>query len=112
MIVRPEGPLEYSDFDRLSRAVDPFIAEKGALKGILVQGRKFSGWKNRQALSTHLHFVKHHHRQVKKIAAVTDNPVLAVLPRVAKHFVSADVRHFPEKEEEAAWQWLRLPEEG
>jgi hypothetical protein len=106
MIVRLEGPLESSDFDMLSRVVDPFLTKKGNLEGILIQGRNFAGWKNMRALKNHLRFVKRRHHQVKKVAAVTDHPLLAVLPDVAQRFVSAEVRHFPEKDEAAAWRWL------
>jgi hypothetical protein len=55
---------------------------------------------------THLQFVRNHHKHIKKVAAVTDSAVASSLPHVAKHFVSADVRHFGFADREAALGWL------
>ena len=41
-----------------------------------------------------------------RIAAVTDGGVLAVQPRIAKHFVAAEVRHFEYADRDAALRWL------
>jgi hypothetical protein len=37
LIVTPGGPLEASDFERLALEVDPCIAEKGRLAGLMIR---------------------------------------------------------------------------
>jgi hypothetical protein len=44
--IRLKGDLEFSDFEKLSRAVDPLLVQNGPLQGILIQAQEFSGWEN------------------------------------------------------------------
>lgn len=78
LILKPSGPLESADFEKLVREVDPYIK-----------------------------FVKNHHRKVKKLAAVTDSGFLSIMPHVAKHFARAEIRHFAYKDKDAALHWLK-----
>jgi hypothetical protein len=106
LIVTPEGPLQSADFERLALEVDPYIEEKGKLNGLMIYAESFPGWNNFAALVSHLKFVKNHHHNIKKVAAVTDIGFLSILPRVAKHFVQADIRHFDYRDKESALKWL------
>ena len=36
LIVTPQGPLEKADFELVAQEVDPFIAEKGKLAGLMI----------------------------------------------------------------------------
>jgi len=107
LCIRPQGPIEAGDFESVAKVVDPYIEEKGRLPGILIEAPSFPGWDTFGALVSHLRFVRDHHRLVSKIAAVSDSAVLSVLPKIAKHFVKAEVRHFNAKDREAALAWLR-----
>ena len=109
LIVQPEGKLEAQDFTRLASEVDPFIAESGALAGLLIEAEAFPGWKDFAALVSHLRFVKNHHAKIAKVAAVTDSGFLAILPTVADHFLAAEIKHFPYQEKQAALNWLQTP---
>ena len=106
LIVTPQGPLEKSDFEMLAREVDPYIEEKGGLRGLMIQAKSFPGWHDFAALVTHFKFVKDHHRRIARVAAVTDSGFLAILPSIAKHFVQAEVRHFDYADKEKALKWL------
>ena len=44
LIVTPNGPLEKADFERLAKEVDPFIASKGKLTGLLIYTESFPVW--------------------------------------------------------------------
>lgn len=107
LIVTPEGPLESMDFEVLAREVDPYIEEEGKLNGLMIYAESFPGWDNFAALVSHVKFVKHHHQNIRKVAAVTDSGFLSILPRVASHFVHADVRHFGYRDKEGALNWLK-----
>jgi hypothetical protein len=107
LVVEPQGTLEVSDFEALTRAVDPFIEENGRLQGLLIQSESFPGWGDFGALLSHLTFIRDHHRDIDRVAAVTDSAFLSIAPRVASHFIQAEVRHFNFGDRESAIEWLR-----
>src|SRR5258705_13160122 len=109
LVLKPEGPLEAADFTRLARQVDAYLGRKGTLRGVLVEARAFPGWQDFGALIAHLKFIRQHHRKIEKIAILTDGGVAAVMPRIARHFVRAEIRPFAIAEQSAAWSWLAAP---
>jgi len=106
LIVTPQGPLEKADFDMIGKEVDPFIAAKGKLAGLMIYARSFPGWKNFGALVSHLKFVGEHQRKIERVAAVTDSEFLTIMPSIVEHFVRAEVKHFGFDEKELALAWL------
>ncbi len=107
LIVIPEAPLESKDFEELGREVDPYIKETGKFKGLMIYAESFPGWDSFAALLSHIKFVKNHHQKMAKVAAVTDSGFLSILPRVANHFVRAEIKHFAWHDKEAALIWLK-----
>lgn len=107
LIVRPEVPLESEDFEELSREVDPYIEDLGKLRGLMVYAESFPGWNKFAAFLSHIKFIKNHHQKIEEVAAVTDSGFLSIMPRVASHFVQADIRHFPCGDKDAALDWLK-----
>jgi hypothetical protein len=106
LTVRPEGKLEAQDFRALSEAVDPFIEEKGKLAGLIIETEKFPGWKEFAGMIEHLKFVRDHHREIARVALVTDSKIADVAQSLGKHFIKADIKHFPFKELESAKSWI------
>ncbi len=106
LIVSPQGPLEKTDFELVAQEVDPFIAEKGKLNGLMVYAKSFPGWKNFEGLLSHLKFVGEHQRYIRRVAAVTDNEFLTIMPSIVAHFVHAEVKHFGFDDKEQALAWL------
>lgn len=107
LVIRPQGSLEAADFQRIAAEVDPYLEAHGKLQGVMIEAKAFPGWKDFAALVAHLRFVKNHHRQIEKVAVVSDSAVLTFLPLVASHFVQADVRHFDHADAAQAQAWLR-----
>lgn len=107
--VSPEGRLTEDDFIQLAATVDPFVAANGKLNGILILTESFPGWQDFAGLVSHLRFVKDHHRKIGKVALVTDSKAAAVAESLAKHFVSARIRHFEFAARDQALAWLRQP---
>lgn len=103
----PHGPLEKADFQRLSEVVDPYIAAKGSLKGLMVDAASFPGWESIGALLSHLEFVIGHHRKVERVAIVSDSELLKFAPHVARHIVAAEIQQFSAKEKARALAWLK-----
>lgn len=106
LILKPEGALRAEDFIALAGAVDPFIESRGELAGLMIDAPAFPGWENFAALLSHLRFVRDHHRRVRRIAVVSDSTLLAVGPRIASHFVDAEVRTFGTADRAAALAWI------
>ena len=107
LILKPTGPLESTDFEKLAGEVDPYIIENGTLNGLMIYTKSFPGWDNFAAFLSHIKFVKNHHHKIKKIAAVTGSGFLSIMPQVANHFIRADVRHFDYDDMDTALNWLK-----
>ena len=107
LLIRPQGPIQAGDFESVAKSVDPYIESKAGLRGVMIEAHSFPGWDSFAALVSHLRFVRDHHRLVAKVAAVSDGAMLSIAPRIAKHFVKAEVRHFKANERETALAWLR-----
>jgi hypothetical protein len=107
LIITPNEALTSDDFTALAAEIDPVIECSGKLRGIMIEAQAFPGWENVSALTDHLRFVRDHHRLIRRLALVSDSPVLAFLPRFASHFVSAEVKHFAWAERASALGWLR-----
>jgi len=106
LIITPEAPLESTDFEKLAQEIDPYIEENGKLHGLMIDAESFPGWSDFAAFIAHMKFVKNHHQKVQKIAFVSDNTVLSIAPRIASHFVSAEVKFFSRSKREDALHWL------
>ena len=106
LILKPEGALRAEDFTALAGAVDPYIEQHGELAGLMVDAPSFPGWENFAALLSHLRFVRDHHRRIRRIAVVSDSTLLAAAPKIASHFVSAEVRTFDAADRAAALAWI------
>ena len=107
LILRPKDRLEANDFQALAEKIDPYIEANGKLHGILLDAESFPGWRDFAALLAHLKFVRGHHQKIEKIAVVSDSSFLAFAPKIANHFVQADVRHFSGSQRDDALEWLR-----
>jgi hypothetical protein len=106
LTVRPSGPLAAGDFRELAVTVDPYIAEKGKLNGLLIEAPSFPGWDSFAGLIEHFRFVRDHHRDIERVAAVTDDDFLKIAPRIAAHFAHPEIRVFPGSEKGQALAWL------
>ena len=106
LIVHPEGKLSEADFQQLAAAVDPYIDERGGLQGLMIETKTFPGWENFKGMLSHMRFVRDHHKKIERVALVSDSRIAEFAPKLANHFVAADVRHFPYDDREAALAWV------
>lgn len=105
--VTPEKPLEKKDFHQLADVVDRHVAEHGPLRGLMISTPSFPGWQDFGAMVSHAKFVRNHHKDITRVAAVSDSGFLKIMPMVADHFTKADVRHFQYDEKQKALGWLK-----
>lgn len=106
LYVRPVSALQGHDFVDLAKSVDPHIEATGSLAGLIIEISGFPGWEDLAAMTAHFRFVRDHHRRIKKIAILTDSLLGSLAERLASHFVSADIRRFPARANDAARQWI------
>lgn len=106
VIVSPTGKLEEADFEKLAYLVDPYIEQHGGINGVMILASDFPGWADFTALVSHIRFVEDHQARVKRVAVVSDDDILSLLPKLADHFVEAKVQHFPFAQREQAMSWL------
>ncbi|NYT77102.1 STAS/SEC14 domain-containing protein [Alcaligenaceae bacterium] len=95
LLITPSSPLSKEDFNSLNADVDVYLSKHARLHGIMIHAQKFPGWEGFGAFTAHMHFVREHHKQVERIAVVTDSPLAGIGELLAKHFTSAEVQHFP-----------------
>ena len=107
LVIEPISALSVDDFQGLTVSVDAYLTEHPTLHGMLIHAEHFPGWENFAGLSAHLGFVREHHKKIERIAIVTDSPLATLAPALAKHFVSAQIRHFAYSEFEEALLWLK-----
>jgi hypothetical protein len=107
LLMSPREPLEESDFKELAHEVDPFIAERGKLQGLMIVAKRFPGWRDFAGMRSHMRFAREHRGKVNKVAAVTDNTFLSFIPRLFAPFMGPKFKHFHANERESALAWLR-----
>lgn len=107
LVVDVASALRAEDFDALSAAVDHWLETHGELRGIVVHAHEFPGWDNAAGFVHHLRFVRDHHRMIGKVALAAGGTMAGLVPRLAKHFVAATVKHFDFDAVDAAIAWAR-----
>ena len=106
LFVQLMDALQEDDFAELAKAADPYIEQTGGLAGILIESPSFPGWESIGALVAHFRFVRDHHKNIKKVALVTDSALGKAAEQLASHFVSAEIRHFRVVGLDAAKRWV------
>jgi hypothetical protein len=72
----------------------------------MICAKSFPGWRNFEAFVSHLKFTAAHHRQIERIAVVTESGFLKIMPHIAGLLVQPKVRHFDLDEKDRALAWL------
>jgi hypothetical protein len=106
VLLEPEGPLSPQDFESLAQQVNLLIQQSGDLNGVLVHARQFPGWNSFAAFLAHLHFIKQHHRRMKKVALSTDSPWGRQAAKLVSHWLAPQIQIFPYQDLAQAKQWL------
>jgi hypothetical protein len=109
LVVEPHGRLERADFEALSARFDRVAAEWGRIPNLVIHAPAFPGWADFAGFLEHMQFIRAHERLIPKIALVSDSALLDIVPRIARHVVSADVRQFPAEDLAAALRWSAEP---
>ena len=105
LLVEPHAKLGVEDFDAIAMTVDLWIEAGHELQGIVVHASKFPGWETIGSFLRHVRFVRDYHKKVRRVAVSADGTLAEVAPRLAEHFISAEVRQFGYQELDSALDW-------
>ena len=105
LVVEVNGPLSREDFDAISAEVDPWIEKRHGLNGIVVHAKHFPGWENLGSFLRHVEFVGEHHRKIARVGLAADGILPEFLPKLANHFVNAEIKHFTYDNLDKAVEW-------
>jgi len=105
IVVEVKQALRSQDFDALALTADAWIEAHGDLRGLVIHTREFPGWENLGSLLRHVEFVRDHHRHVGRIALVADTKLASLAPRLAEHFIKAEVKTFGYDDLDKAIAW-------
>lgn len=107
IVVEVSGPLRKADIDALADTADAYLQDHGVLHGIVVHARHFPGWQDFGTFLRHARFVRDHHRKVARVALVAEGRMVELGPRIAEHFVAAEVQGFRYEQLDAAITWTK-----
>ena len=113
LVLKPNAPLRKEDFDGLGAAVDAYLSDHAGLRGVLIRAKEFPGWENFGGFTAHMRFVRDHHKQIERVAIVTDSPLGGIAEVLGKLFLSAEVLYFRFSYSSKSLTWLesaRVPE--
>jgi SpoIIAA-like len=105
IVVEVKQALRAQDFNALAFTADSWIEAHGELQGLVIHAREFPGWENLGSLIRHLRFVRDHHRKIRRIALAADAKVASLAPKIAEHFIQAEVKSFRYDELDSAIAW-------
>jgi len=107
VVLEPDDKLTEKDFVHARNIIDEHLHLKDqTIEGIIIHSEHFPGWEDFTALIAHLKFVKDHHKQVKKVALVTDSKLSKIAEVLGSHFVAAQIKSFPHQQIADAKNWI------
>ena len=107
LLIELTGPITRTVLDALTRDVEGYLRRKGTIQGLIVHTRSFPQWQNLSAFLKDMRFVLTYERRIRRVASVTDSPLLMLLHGIVRHVFSPEIRHFSYGDMEAARKWIR-----
>jgi universal stress protein A len=102
------GRLEQQDYEFLVPRLEALIEESGPLL-LYIEMVDFKGWSLRAAWED-MQIGAHHNQDFQRIAMVGDRAWQSWMVRLARAFLSADVRYFDSDDKQLAQDWLSAPD--
>ena len=106
LLVTASGPLEQADFAKFAEQIEAKGPSENPPTRLMIRTELFPGWDDFEAFVAHLKFVSEHHRQIERIAIVTDSEFLKIMPQIASLLVHPKLRQFDLEKTDEALAWL------
>ena len=107
VLIDLSGPITREALGALTGDVDSYLARKGTIQGLIVHTRSFPRWQDLSSFLRDMRFVLAYERRIRRVASVTDSPLLMMVHGIVRHVFSPEIRHFRYGDLEAARKWIR-----
>ena len=87
------------------------LLDDGYLLGIVSHAREVPGWENLVGFFRHMRFIRNRQQKVTRVALATESTLAGLAPRIAEHFVKAELKAFPYDALESAIAWAQASAE-
>ena len=94
------------DFKIISSIIDPYSAEHGMLKGVIVHSKKFPYWSSPQNRAEYINFANNNHHKFEKAAFSMGGFFAKIVIRIAKGRVHPKVKLFKYDQIQQAQSWI------
>lgn len=101
-----KNPFTAEDFEIVTSIIDPHFRERGELKGIIINAKKFPYWTSAQNRVQYLRFARENHQKFEKAALGMGGFFTKILARMASGRVNPEIKIFKYNEIEKAQEWI------
>lgn len=106
LLLDVKKPFSEEDFLTIASIVDPYFMERGELKGVIINAKKFPYWSSPRNRAEYLNFARDNHHKFKKAALVMGGFFTKIVARIARGRVHPEVKIFKYKQIEKAQSWI------
>lgn len=107
VLIELSGPITRTALEALTADVDAYLKRKETIRGLIIHTRSFPEWQDLGAFLRDMRFVLAHARSIRRVASVTNSPLLMLVHGIVRHVFSPEIRHFAYGDVEAARKWIR-----
>lgn len=108
LLLDVKNPFSEEDFVAIENIIEPYFAEHGELKGVIINSKKFPYWTDAKNRAQYLNFAGNHHQKFAKAALGMGGFFTKIVARIAKGRVHPEVRIFKYNQIEKAQDWILL----
>ncbi len=101
-----KNPFSKEDFQIISSIIDPYFAEHGELRGVIINSKKFPYWSSAKNRNEYLNFASDNHYKFKKAALGMGGFFTKIVARIARGRVHPEVKIFKYNKIEEAQSWI------
>lgn len=101
-----KNSLTAEDFETISEIIDPYFADKGELRGLIINAKKFPYWKGAANRTQYLDFAAQNHRKFKKCAFSMGGFFTKIVVQFAKDRAYPEIKMFKFGQIEQAQDWI------
>lgn len=106
LLIDVKQPFSQEDFNAISQIVDPYFAEHGPLKGVIVNAKKFPYWTSPRNRQEYIDFASQNHHKFDKAAFSMGGFFTKIVVRIARGKVHPVVKLFRYNQIHKAQNWI------
>ncbi len=106
LLLDAKNPFSADDFRAISNIINPYCAERGELRGVIIHSKKFPYWSDAQNRKEYLDFARENHHKFKKAALGMGGFFPKIIAKIAKGRVHPEIKIFKYKQIEEAQEWI------